>query len=47
MFGIEDPGIYMAYLLGIACIAFSLWFGITHWNKEDDNDSTNPKDPEQ
>lgn len=40
MFGINDPGIYMAYLLAFACVAFAIWFGITRWNK-DDNDSNN------
>lgn len=46
MFGIEDPGIYLAYLIAIGCIVFSVWFGISHWNKEDkENDSDNPKEP--
>ncbi len=27
MFGISDPGIWLAYLLAL------VWFGITHWNK--------------
>ncbi|MDH6534228.1 hypothetical protein M2101_000890 [Parabacteroides sp. PM5-20] len=44
MLGIEDPGIYLAYLLAIACLLFSLWFGITHWNR-DDKENTNPKKP--
>lgn len=41
MFGINDPGIWLAYLLALFCLFFSIWFGITHWNK-DDKDSTNP-----
>ncbi|MDL2255587.1 hypothetical protein LJC38_03265 [Parabacteroides sp. OttesenSCG-928-K15] len=45
MFGIDDPGIYVAYLMGIGCILFSLWFGITRWNKED-KQNDNPKEPE-
>ena len=38
MFGIEDPGIYLAYLGAIVCLVFALWFGITRWNKETDDD---------
>ena len=41
MFGISDPGIWLAYLLAFACLLFSIWFGITTWNKEDD-EKTNP-----
>ena len=40
MFGISDPGIWLAYLF------YSIWFGITHWNK-DDEESTNPQQPEK
>ena len=40
MFGISDPGIWLAYLLALVCLFYSLWFGITHWNK-DDEESTN------
>jgi len=49
MFGIEDPGIYLAYLLAFGCLLFSVWFGITRWNKEDkdDTDTTNPKKPQK
>lgn len=46
MFGIDDPGIYLAYLLAIGCLVFSVWFGITRWNREDkDDDTINPKNP--
>ena len=38
MFGIEDPGIWGAYLLAFACLAFALVFGIRNWNKEDDTE---------
>ena len=38
MFGINDPGIWSAYLLMIVCLLFSIWFGIRTWNKEDKND---------
>lgn len=41
MFGISDPGIWLAYLLAFACLLFSIWFGITTWNKEVD-EKTNP-----
>ena len=36
MFGIEDPGIWMAYLLAFACLIFAIVFGIINWNKEDE-----------
>ena len=38
MFGIEDPGIWLAYLLIIGCVVFSIWYGIVNWNKEDKED---------
>ena len=44
MFGIEDPGIYSAYLLGVGCLIFALIYGIARWNEEDkDDDSSNSK----
>lgn len=46
MFGINDPGIWLAYLSAFLCLLFSLWFGISKWNKGD-NDSNNPKQPEK
>ena len=46
MFGIEDPGIWLAYLLAFACLIFSLWFGITNWNKGD-KESDDPKQPDK
>lgn len=33
MFGIENPGIYLAYLLVFLCTAFAIGFGIVNWNK--------------
>lgn len=39
MFGIEDPGIWSVYLLTILCVAFSVWFGVTRWNKDDERDT--------
>lgn len=38
MFGINDPGIWLAYLLAVICLIFAVWFGITHWNKDSDED---------
>ncbi len=45
MFGINDPGILLAYLLGIGCLVFSIWYGITRWDSED-KDSNNPENPQ-
>ncbi|MDR2495855.1 MAG: hypothetical protein LBD21_01850 [Tannerellaceae bacterium] len=46
MFGIDDPGIWTAYLLSAACLIFAAWYGITRRNEEDEendgNDSNNP-----
>lgn len=42
MFGIDDPGIWLAYLLAFACVIFAIWFGVRNWNK-DENDSINSK----
>ena len=44
MFGIDDPGIGLAYLLAFACVIFAIWFGVRNWNK-DENDSINSKKP--
>lgn len=41
MLGINDPGIYAAYLLAFACLIFAVWFGITKWNKDDSKDNCN------
>ena len=38
MFGIDDSGIWIAYILAFGCLIFSVVFGITHWNKEDKSD---------
>lgn len=43
MFGINDPGIILAYLIALACLIFSIWFGITRWNKDDEEDNNNSK----
>ena len=33
MFGINDPGIWLAYLLAFACLLFSIWFTTKHPNE--------------
>ena len=33
MLGIEDPGIYLAYVLTIASAVLCVWYGIRNWNK--------------
>ena len=38
MFGIEDPGIWMAYLLALACLVFAIVFGVINWNKEEETE---------
>lgn len=39
MFGIEDPGIYLAYVAAIGCVIFALVFGIKRWNKDYDDET--------
>lgn len=46
MFGIDDPGIWMAYLIAVGCVIFSVWYGIAHWNEEDEP-GNNPKSSKQ
>ena len=36
MFGINDPGIWVAYLMAFLCLAFSIWYGVSRWNKEEE-----------
>lgn len=43
MFGINDPGIILAYLIAAVCLLFSIWFGITRWNKEEEDNNNAPK----
>lgn len=38
MFGIDDPGIWIPYLLAVLCLFFSAWWGITKWNEDDESD---------
>ena len=35
MFGIDDPGIWIIYLLIFVCLVFSIWYGISRWNKDE------------
>ena len=38
MFGIEDPLIWLPYLLSVLCVIFALWYGAKYWNKDNDKD---------
>jgi len=38
MFGINDPGIYIAYLLMAGCVVFAVWYGVSRWNEKDRED---------
>lgn len=40
MFGIEDPLIYLPYLLSVICVIFSIWYGIKYWNKDNNKDES-------
>ena len=35
MFGIDDPGIYIVYLMMGGCVLFSIWYGISKWNEKE------------
>jgi hypothetical protein len=35
MFGIDDFFIILPYVLGIACVLFSAWYGLKNWSKDD------------
>jgi hypothetical protein len=35
MFGINDSGILIAYILVFLCLVFAIWYGITRWNKNE------------
>lgn len=39
MFGIDDPGIWIAYILMLVCVVFSVIYSIKTWNKEDEPDN--------
>ena len=36
MFGIDDPGIWIAYLMAFLCLAFSIWYSFSNWNKDEE-----------
>lgn len=38
MFGIEDPLIYLPYLLAVICVLFAVGYGVRYWNKDNDKD---------
>lgn len=40
MFGISDPGIWLAYLLELLCLVFAVWYGIKYWNQDDGDESS-------
>lgn len=46
MFGINDPGIFFAYLLAVVCLIFSIYWGLSRWNREYDSDK-NDTEPEK
>ncbi len=33
MLGIQDPSIYLGYLLAILSLVACIWYGIANWNK--------------
>ncbi len=39
MFGISDPGIWLAYLLELACLVFGIYYGIRYWNEDDEEEN--------
>ncbi len=43
MFGFEDPQIWLVYLLCILAALFSIVYGVTHWNKGDEDVSGEDK----
>ena len=38
MFGIKDLMIWLPYLMIVACVIFSAWYGLKYWNKDDKKD---------
>ncbi len=47
MFGIDDPGIWMAYLLAVVCLVFSIYWGISRWNRDYDSDTKDGENKSQ
>ncbi len=44
MFGISDPGIWMAYLLELGCLVFGVYYGIRYWNEDDEDEIVNKEE---
>jgi hypothetical protein len=40
MFGIDDPLIYLPYLLAVICVVFSVWYGMQNRNKDNEKDES-------
>lgn len=38
--GIQDPGIWIVYLLCIFCAVFCVYYGLRNWNKGDEEVSS-------
>jgi hypothetical protein len=38
MLGIDDPGIYLVYVLTVASALLCVWYGIANWNKGTENE---------
>ena len=36
MFGIDDPGIWVAYLMAFLCLFFSIWYSLFTSNKDEE-----------
>lgn len=41
MFGIDDPGVWLAYLGVFLSVGFGVFYGIKNWNKGDNIDLDN------
>jgi hypothetical protein len=39
MFGINDPAVYIAYLMMAGCIIFAVCYGIVKWNEKEEEDT--------
>lgn len=47
MFGITDPGIWLAYVLEVLCLLVGAYYGIRYWNKDDSASSNQQKETDQ
>lgn len=41
MFGIEDPGIWIVYMMMVACVIFAIGFSIVSRKRKDEQDDNN------